>query len=135
MNMSDNSAIKKIISGSFLLKEQKNELLEYLNSKGAGIGFFGMFNDYLKTAIVREGLGLNKTIKEIDKLEERLEDRITGEKERIEENMEKELGALSAGDKDTKDRIWDEYYDNLEKLGASYERGVKEILSKIATKI
>ena len=133
--MADNGAIKKIISSSFLSKEQKAELLDYLEKNGAGIGFFGLFNDNLKNAIIKEGLGLTTTIKEIDKLEEKLEDRITGEKERIEENMEKELSALGPGDKDTKDRIWDEYYDNLEKLGASYERGVKEILSKIATKI
>ena len=135
MTMTDISAVKKIISSSFLPKAEKAELLEYLEKKGAGIVFFGMFNDYLKNAIIKEGLGLTATIKEIDKLEERLEDRITGEKIRIEENMEQELGALGSGDKDTKDRIWDEYYDNLEKLGASYERGVKEILSKIATKI
>ena len=83
MNMSDNSTIKKIISGSFLPKEHKTELLDYLEKNGAGIGFFGMFNDYLKNAIIKEGLGLTTTIKEIDKLEEKLEDRITGEKELI----------------------------------------------------
>ncbi|MBI5139903.1 MAG: hypothetical protein HZA94_00410 [Candidatus Vogelbacteria bacterium] len=129
------SEIAKVIKGSFLSEEQKNGLLEYLKSKGGGILFFGMFNDYLKKAIINEGVGLKKTIKEIDGLEEGLEDRITSEKERIEENMEKELSNLGPEDKKTKNKIWSEYYNNLERLGANYERGVQEILSKIAPKI
>lgn len=127
--------IKKLIENSFLSKDEKSELLKQLESKGSGVAFFGAFNDLLKKAIDRADGDLKKTIGEIDRLEERLDDRITGEKERIEENMEKELSAVDPADKNTKNRIWDEYYDNLDRLGTSYERGVKEILSKITAKL
>ncbi len=129
--MENNAKIKKLIEDSFITPEQKRFLFQHIDLKGTDIKFFDTFNDYLVEATKKMGGKYDETIKKIDKLQTELDSRVTAEKSRIEEQLEQELSVLDSKDLKTKSRIWKEYYDTLDELGDRYNKGLKEILSKI----
>lgn len=129
--MADNAKIKKLIEDSFITPDQKRALSQYVDLKGVDMRFFDTFNNYLVEATRDKGKKYDQTIKKIDDLQAGLDERITTEKSEIEKNLEQELSVLDPKDLKTKSRIWKEYYDTLEDLGDRYNKGLKEILSKI----
>jgi hypothetical protein len=131
--MADNKKIKELIEGSFITPDQKRELLQYIDLKGVDMKLFDNFNGYLVEATRKKGDKYKQTVKKIDALQTELDDRITAEKAGIEEHLEQELQGLDPSDLKTKSRIWKEYYDTLDELGERYDKGLKDILSKILT--
>lgn len=131
--MADNAKIKKLIEDSFITSEQKRSLTQYIDLKGVDMKLFDMFNSYLVEATRNSGKRYKETLKKIDDLQAELDEKITQEKSRIEERLEQELSGLDPSDTNTKGRIWKEYYDTLDELGERYDRGLKDILSKILT--
>jgi hypothetical protein len=131
--LADNDKIKKLIEDSFIAPDQKRALLQYIDLKGIDMKLFDMFNDYLVEATRNSGKKYQQTVKKIDDLQAELDERITLEKSHIEEKLEQELSGLDPSDTKTKGRIWKEYYDTLDELGERYDKGLKDILSKILT--
>lgn len=129
--MTEDQKIKKLIEDSFLSSEQKRFLAQYIDLKGIDMKFYGIFNDYLEEATKERGDKYEQTLRKIADLEIELDKRITVEKERIEERLEQELSTIDPLDLKTKGRIWEEYYDTLDELGERYNRGLRDMLTKI----
>ena len=129
--MTEDQKIKKLIEDSSLPSEQKRFLVQYIDLKGVDMKFYSTFNEYLEEATKDQGGKYELALKKISDLEIELDKRITVEKERIEGRLEQELSAIDPLDLKTKSRIWGEYYDTLDELGERYNRGLRDMLSKI----
>ncbi|MBI3633765.1 MAG: hypothetical protein HY226_05765 [Candidatus Vogelbacteria bacterium] len=133
--MTENQKIKKLIEESFLSSEQKRFLVQHVDLKGVDMKFYSVFNDYLEDATKNQGDKFESTLRKIKDLQIELDKRITLEKARIEERLEQELLTIDPLDLKTKRRIWEEYYDTLDELGERYNRGLRDMLSKIIVSI
>ena len=131
----ENQTLKKLINDSFLSLDQKRFLVQYIDLKGIDMKFFESFNEYLTEATKERGKKYEKVVNQIKALEKELDDRSTVEKGRIEERLEQELSGIDPLDLKTRGRIWEEYYDTLDELGERYNRGLRDILSKIVSSI
>lgn len=129
--MVDNAKIKKLVENSFITPAERRELVEYIDKNGVDMKFFDTFNKYLVEATKNRGKKYQDTVKKIDKLQARLDEQVTEEKQEIEEKLEHKLAAIDPADIKTKDRIWNEYYKMLDDLGERYDRGLKDILSEV----
>ncbi|MBI3632107.1 MAG: hypothetical protein HY225_01530 [Candidatus Vogelbacteria bacterium] len=133
--MTEDQKIKKLIEESFLTSEQKRFLVQYIDLKGIDMKFVSVFNQYLEEATENQDDKYELVLKKIKEAENTLDKRATTEKSRIEERLEQELSNIDPLDLKTKGRIWEEYYDTLDELGERYNRGLRDMLSKIIVSI
>ena len=129
--MTSNEELIKLIKDSFLSEEDKGKLVVWLKKEGAGVGFFGLFNELLCEEVQKRGREYEKFTFRLNQLSDKLEDDITANKKEIEDKIEKQLSAVKKDDTEKRAKIWVSYYGMLDELGKKYETDLRQVLAEV----
>jgi len=126
-----NISIREIIEKSFLGKEQKKQLFDELESEGETQKFFEHFDKFLVGAIEQKERKLDEVIREFKVVNSGLEKEKEEKIKALEQKTEKILAGLKIDDMDKKEKIWDGYYKEIERIYEKYEEQIKSIITKL----
>jgi hypothetical protein len=116
---------------SFIETDKKRQLIEALN-KGVSIPEVqGVFEDFLTEKINSYGDKYEKATADFESLSSELDKEIKSQEDSLDKVLDEKLTTVDRADYDARNKIWDEYYAEIDKLESSYEKKIKSIISKI----
>ncbi len=116
---------------SFIETDKKRQLIEALN-KGVSIPEVqGVFEDFLIEKINTYGDKYEKATADFESLSSELDKEIKLQEDSLDKVLDEKLATVDRADYDARNKIWDEYYAEIEKLESSYEKRIKSTISKI----
>jgi G:T/U-mismatch repair DNA glycosylase len=130
MNTVQIQELQKTIQSSFLLKDQKDYLMQYLNTNGENEQFYKVFNQYLINELQKKDKQFRNSMNNFENNLIRLDNELNSRKEKAEKNLDEKLSKIDPTDLSLKAKIWDEYYRILEEMRTEYEEKLKKIYSQ-----
>ncbi len=122
--------IQQIIQTSFIPEDQKQYLLQYLNTKGDTQEFYNYFNLYFTQELKKINDNFTNTMNRFDSDLDLLDNEIKKKKQENDLLLEGKLANIKIGDISAKKKIWDEYYSVRDKINQEQETQIKNLLSK-----
>jgi len=116
---------------SFIETDKKRRLVEAL-SKGVSVpDVQGVFEDFLIEKINTYGDKYEKATADFESISVELDKEIKSQEDSLDKVLDEKLATVDRTDYDARNKIWDEYYAEIEKLDSSYEKRIKSAISKI----
>ena len=119
---------------SFIEESHKQKLV---SSLGEGVPLSDVqriFEDFLIEKINVQGDGYEKALGNFDALATELDTEIKSQEMMLEKALDEKLVQVNKNDYDARNAVWDQYYADIDKLNAGYEKRLKSIMTKIVAK-
>lgn len=126
-----NDTVQNLINASFLSDGEKSTLLQYLNEHSADENFYEIFNSFLLKELQEKGEKCEKTLKAFDEKVLILDTGLKNKKGEALKKIEEQLAHIDPSNLTQKEKVWDEYYEEVEGFQGDYEKQLKESFSSL----
>jgi hypothetical protein len=119
---------------SFVDDSKKRQLIDALNKGTTIADAQDIFEDLLIEKINEYGDQYEQASADFNSLTTELDKDIAYQEKALDETLDEKLATIDRNDYDARNKIWDDYYAETDKLNSSYEKKLKSIISGILVK-
>lgn len=124
------SFLKVAIENSFLDNETKKYLNEKLEREGVSETLCNEFNNLLLKEFKKNAEKYQKEKEEVERISEAMENEFQDKKNQLLKKLKERLQQVQPNDLMAQNKVWEDYYKELQKLQEEYLNQLKERLSK-----
>jgi hypothetical protein len=127
--------ILEIIDESFLRNEEKQLLKNRLEKEGVSDAFFAYMNKLLVSELKKRSSLYEKVIDGFNSRLNSIEVEYKSKRQELDANLNKSLSEIDPVDISGKEKIFDQYYKNIDSAQTIYEKKVKDLYSQLLLSI
>lgn len=127
--------IGEIINQSFLRPDEKDVLQKMLDAEGLSVAFFEMANTIFSGALRRCGEIFEEVAQKFDEEELAAVEEYRAKIETLSGELINALANVDITDLATKEKVFDKYYSDKERLNEEYLERLKRVTSQLAMHI
>jgi len=129
--MTNVEEIKELIDESPFSEEDKIQLRQQLEREGLSESFLKNMNHFLIKDLQERTGKYEQTMVSFDNAYKKVEKEYRSKRGVIDDELEKKIAEIDSKDTKAKEKIFDQYYKDVDTIQANYEKQAKETFSKV----
>lgn len=131
----DTQELEEIIDLSFLQENIKQALKQQLKIEGASQDLLLRFNHLLTVELEKIGAIYEETMDGIESQQDLLNDEYEEKRRSLDDSLENKLKEISPTDLIAKEKLFNQYYQEVDLIQTNFEKNIKDLYSKFFASI